>query len=472
MSISPESSYTFTQPIVCVDVETDGGDYRRGHVIEIAAIRIEDGKIVDEYSTLLNPGISVPSFISRLTGITTSDLEGQPSFDDIAERLLELFDGAIFVAHNVRFDYSFIKQEFARVGIGFTPKMLCTVRLSRALHPGVKGHKLSDLISRHQFHYLARHRAYDDAHVLWQFLQYAQQTFTASEVETAIARQLKLPSLPRSVDQASIDALPHSPGVYVFKDHEEAILYIGKSIDIKKRVMSHFTRDTSDYKEFKIAQQVQSISHIETSGEMSALLLESQMIKDHQPLFNRNLRRRKEFVVATILYDTHGYATLIYRQLSDIAADQYSNIMGIYDTRTKAKASVLSAIRTFSLCPKLCGLEKGSGSCFSYQIKKCYGACIQKENVERYNDRLRLAFERTSIDVWPYEQAITVSEDEGHTSGLVVDQWRIIGRFFRSADGIDVTPYEAIFDIDAYKILRISLGAADKKVSIMPFHRV
>jgi len=456
----------FDQPLVCVDVETDGGDYRRGHIIEIAVIRIEHGEIVDEFSTLIDPGVAVPYFITNLTGITTHDVQGKPSFDDIAERLLEILDGAIFVAHNVRFDYSFIKQEFARVGLGFNPKMLCTVRLSRALHPGIKGHKLSDLIARHEFSYSARHRAYDDAHILWQFLQYAKGTFEREVLESAVTKQLKIPSLPAGLDKSYIDALPRSAGVYVFEDENGLPLYIGKSIDIRKRVLSHFTRDSSEYKEFKMAQQVKKVSFVETSGEMSALLLESHMIKKEKPLFNRRLRRKREFISAKIRINEDGYSELGYRQLSDVTAEDYADVMGVYETKLKAKSSVLSAIRTFELCPKLCGLEKTKGSCFSYQLKRCKGACIGKEASALYNRRLKLAFERTAIESWPYGGPISLSEDVSHKEGIIVDQWRITGRFVAKGGKLEQQAYTEDFDLDAYKILKAFLKNPEEKLSI------
>ena len=461
----------FDHPLVCVDVETDGANYKRGHVIEIAAIRIEGGKVVDEFTTLLNPEISLPPFITNLTGITTEDLYGQPQFDDIAERLLEIMGGAIFVAHNVRFDYSFIKEEFRRVGISFSPQMLCTVRLSRALFPENKGHKLSDLIARHNFTYDARHRAYDDAHVLYQFLGLVKSAFPADVFEDATARQLALPSLPKHLSETDIKALPHTSGVYIFEDEAGAPLYIGKSIDIRKRVMSHFTRDTAEYKEFKMAQNVRRITHEVTSGELSALLLESRLIKERKPLYNRQLRRSKQFIVAEIRRNEDGYDELEYRQLSDVSSERFDKVMGIYQTRTKAKAAVLNAVRSFNLCPKLSGLEKSSGACFSYQLRRCHGACIGKEEVTHYNNRLKLAFERTKVEVWPYESPVLVSEAMNLATGLIVDNWRITGKFDESGGVVSVEAYTPVFDVDAYKILKAFMLKEDSALIIRPYAR-
>ncbi len=462
----------FDQPLVCVDIETDGANYARGHILEIAAIRIEHGQIVDTFSTLLNPGISVPYFITKLTGITIEDLQPAPQFDDVAERLLEIMEGAIFVAHNVRFDYSFIKEEFRRIGLPFSPKMLCTVKLSRALYPLERSHKLSSLIERHSFSYGARHRAYDDAHVLWQFLELVTDRFSSPVIEQAVARQLALPSLPRHINESELRLLPTEPGIYIFEDEAHAPLYVGKSVNIKRRVMDHFTRDTKEYREFKMAQQVHFIRHQTTGGELAALLLESRLVKELQPLYNRRLRRQKQFVVAKATRNGDGYNALTFHALGEIGTNDFASVVGIYETRTKAKAAVLSAVRTFDLCPKLSGIEKANGSCFSYQLRKCHGACVAKEEPTHYNNRLKLAFERTAIELWPYDSAISISERQAHDEGLVVDNWRIIGQFDVRDEQLTVHKYEAIFDIDAYKILRAFLLNKNHALSIRPYLKV
>ena len=181
----------FDAPLVFVDIETNGLDHLRGRVIEVAAIRVEAGKVVQIFRSLIDPEIDVPNYITKLTGITTNDLKGAPTFDQVAQELWAVLDGAVFVAHNVRFDYSFLRQEFARLDLPFLPRQLCTVKLSRALYPHEKSHKLQDLIQRHGFSFTARHRAYDDAAVLWQFILYIREQFPPEQVAQAIGRQLR-----------------------------------------------------------------------------------------------------------------------------------------------------------------------------------------------------------------------------------------------------------------------------------------
>jgi DNA polymerase-3 subunit epsilon len=201
------------QPLVFVDIETNGLNWQRGKVIEVAAIRVENGQIVNKFHTLLDPQSELPQFISSLTGITPGDLKKAPTFGQIADELNEVLAGAIFVAHNVRFDYSFLKQEFKRDGRNFLPKQLCTVKLSRYLYPHERRHKLEDVINRHGFKFANRHRAYDDAMVLWQFIQHVKMHFPPEQVEAAVTKQIRQPAIPKNIAPELIRSLPESPGV-------------------------------------------------------------------------------------------------------------------------------------------------------------------------------------------------------------------------------------------------------------------
>ncbi|HEV7952169.1 MAG TPA: exonuclease domain-containing protein [Candidatus Saccharimonadales bacterium] len=461
------------EPYVCVDVETDGMNYTHGHVIEVAAIRVENGEITREFTTLINPGVSIPYFITNLTGITTNDVQDAPSFADIADELMDILDGATFVAHNVRFDYSFLKQEFRRAGIDFEPKQLCTVKLSRKLYPDQTSHKLSSLIARHSFTYNARHRAYDDAHVLWQFLNHAQEQFSPDIIHAAISHQIKRPSIPKHLDVEAINVLPTGPGVYMFDDDKGMPLYIGKSVNIRRRVQSHFTRDSEEYREFKISQSVHAIRYESTNGELEALLLEAHLVKTEQPLYNRRLRRVRTLTALRQHINSEGYITITTDQLTQVVPDQFDSILALYDKRGAAKTSLLTIVKTFDLCPKLAGLEKAKGACFSYQLGRCKGACIGKEPSESYNRRLLLAFEHKRIQSWPYDGPVVVQEmvaDAPQRNGFIVDQWSIIGKISQQEDFAPVvTQYEAIFDYDSYKILRSFMLQRGMNIAVTPY---
>lgn len=228
----------FESDAVFVDIETNGGNSERGRVIEVAAIKVSGDEIIDTFTSLINPGGDIPYWITKLTGITTSDVIDAPYFDDIADQLYQFLDGAIFVAHNVLFDYSFLKREFAAHGFDFHPKLFCTVKMSRALWPEHTGHSLEKIIARHQIPVSARHRAYDDAKAMYDFVRLTIAAKGSASFMANIARQLKTKSLPPHVDEAVILALPDGPGIYIFEDDAGTPLYVGKSVNISTMSMA------------------------------------------------------------------------------------------------------------------------------------------------------------------------------------------------------------------------------------------
>lgn len=439
----------FEYPVVFVDIETTGGSYRNSRILEVAAIRFEGGKITKEFSSLIDPETYVPANITAITGITSSDVIGKPIFADIAEEFAEVMEGAVFIAHNVRFDYSFIKQEFAMIGKSFSPKLLCTVRLSRALYSLEKGHSLAKLIERHNIPVSARHRALDDARAMLYFTETAFREHGFELFNEAVSRQLKTQSLPPHLDVNQINAIENVPGVYIFRDETKMPLYIGKSVTLKKRVMSHF--QSTESKELKISQQVYYVETIKTGSELSALLLESKLIKELHPIHNRLLRRVSLFAML-IKDEADGYAVLSIRMGAIDAETNLSEIYGIYKNRTAAKKKVEEVTRTFGLCPKLMGIEKTNGACFSYSLGKCKGACVGKESQELYNRRVELALEHSKIAMWDYPSAVSVPiNEEGER--VVVENWIIQG--FLNADGeMVINDIEPNFDVDEYKIVR------------------
>lgn len=444
-------------PLVFVDIETNGLDHVRGRVVEVAAIRVEHGVIVREFRRLIDPGMPLPQFITRLTGIRDADLKDAPLFMAIADDLAEVLDGAIFVAHNVRFDYSFLKQEFKRIGKEFRPAQLCTVRLSRALYPEHKGHKLQDLITRHSLQVSARHRAYDDAHALWQFVQHIQGAFEPTAIEQAIAKQLKKPSLPKALEPDALTMLPDGPGVYILEDENGKPIYVGKSVHIKTRVASHFMRDHEDVGEFKLAQHVRTITAHETAGELQALLLESQLVKELQPLYNKQLRRTSKLLLARAVPDVEGYITIQMEEASAVTPDDVQHILAVFDRRSKAKSTLERMIKDWQLCPKLLGLEKTKGACFQFQLHRCNGACIGEEAAEYYNARLQSAFSHARIAHWPYSGPVLVQEKTAEARyGIVVDQWCVIAEIMQADLFSEPRLIEKprLFDIDAYKIIQ------------------
>jgi DNA polymerase-3 subunit epsilon len=460
------------QPLVFVDIETTGGSHFTSRVLEVGVVRVENSRVVATYQTLLHPDSDIPPFITGFTGITNAQVADSPRFAAVADELAEILDGAVFVAHNVRFDYSFLKMEFERAGVPFRPQLLCTVRLSRRLFPQFRTHKLQDLIVRHGLEAPARHRAYDDAHCLWQFYQLLLAEFDLDTVEEAVRAQLKAQAVPSQLDRAQVEALPEGPGVYIFEDEDGLPLYVGKSVTVKRRVMSHFSSDYERGTEQKLARAVKKLRGIPTPGELSALLLESDMIKDLQPVYNRLLRRRKQMTLVVAARTPEGYATVSVHDATDISPEDSTKLLAVYTTKARANQSLHALTMRYRLCPKLMGLERTNRACFQSQLGKCDGACEGGEGVPSYNERFDAAFARQRVAAWPYDGAVLIKEQHPAVAGMagfVVDQWCLVARLKEYEDGtVETLPEQHRFDMDRYRIIKQYLENPRQARQVVP----
>lgn len=453
-----------------MDIETTGGSYRTSRIIEFAAIKVLDDRIIDKFSTLVNPGSPIPYHITNITGITTHDVADAPFFDTVSGRIHEILSGAIFIAHNVRFDYSFIKRQLEGCNISFNPKMLCSVRMSRALYPEDKGHSLQAIINRFNIPVASRHRAYDDAEAVWSFLKISHGHHGQEVFDDAVKKQLKQRSLPPNLDVKAFSSIPNTPGVYTFLDKRNMPIYIGKSITMRRRIMSHFAQDTKIDKEMKLSLNTHKISYVETSGELEALLLESQMIKEQLPLYNRLLRRVRRMYVIKAAPDGHGYMSVKLDFVDREQINSFGALYGVYASKMKARASLEVLQKTYELCPKLLGLENAATVCFKFQLKKCSGACAGHEDPKTYNARFEVAFERNKIKAWPYANPIVLCPVSGRQSkNLVIDNWNVIGEI-NNEEGCDAfyKPWKSGFDVDTYKILYSYLANKTQKLKLNP----
>lgn len=431
-----------------VDVETTGLSPFRNRVIEIGIVRVDDGKVTATYESLINPEQYIRPEITMLTGIRTEQLENAPTFASLRSTIRELLIDAMFVAHNARFDLSFIKSEFARFDESFRAKTLCTAKLSRRLFPAAGHHNLDSIIDRFGFTCDIRHRALSDAKVLWDFYQMVQKSHDEELLETVFADITKTVTLPATLTPAIIDTLHESLGVYIFYDENGAVLYIGKSINIRERVLSHFQNAHRSTQEAKIFQSIASIDAIPTTGELGALLLESQLIKEQQPLLNRQLRKQERMIVLTRT-TKNGYDTVKRKDITHISTNDISQILAVFRTERQMKERLKELTKTHALCPKLLGLEKSSGRCFNSHLDLCKGACTNKELPAAYNMRFTEAFFKTKVRQWPFPGPIAVSEgDQAH----VINHWCYIGKMDEYSEGIP-THSEFVFDYDNYKIL-------------------
>ena len=359
------------QPLAFVDLETTGTHSGFDRITEVGIVTLTDG-VVEEWSSLVDPECRVPPMIEALTGITSEMVRGAPTFARLAGEVLQRLDGRLFIAHNARFDYGFLKAGFARLGQRFQPKVLCTARLSRKLFPEFERHNLDSLIGRFGIDCSARHRALGDAQVLVHFLAAVRARIEPERIAAAIAHQLKKPSLPAQLPADAIERLPEGPGVYVFRDASDAPLYVGKSINLRSRVASHFAADLRVAKEMKLAQQVHSITHEVCAGELSAMLRKSRLVKELAPPYNRRLRSAPD--LHTLRWPGPGDTPPAVVPLDDRLAPDAGDLFGAFRTRRDAKNALIALSDQHRLCRKRLGLEessrKASGPCFAFQLKR------------------------------------------------------------------------------------------------------
>lgn len=445
------------RPLAIVDVETTGTSAVYGRIIEIAVIRVEEGKIKRTLSTLVNPERFIPYSIESLTGISNADVEGAPLFSDIAAEVFRLLDGAIFVAHNARFDYGFVKNEFRRLGRSFNARCLCTVKLSRRLFPRYRNHSLSSVIDRYGIVCESRHRAMGDAKATYEFLEIARSSSEPDVFEDVVNKLLKTSVVPSNVDQRAVDNLPESCGVYIFYGKDGELLYVGKSVNIKERVRSHFANDHTSSREMKMCQQVHRVEGRTTAGELGALLLESKLIKELRPIYNVASREHRDIVIARGVTTADGYLSIRLEEVDHIKSSEASSILGLFKHTKQAKEFLDRVSKEHRLCHKLLGLQRTTSYCFAYHLHQCKGACGGEEDPAIYNVRVGMAFAERRIKAWPYSGAILIEErDEftGEGEVFLVDQWCLVSSFTYSDHGYQLRisgPHR--FDYDAYRIL-------------------
>jgi DNA polymerase III subunit epsilon len=377
-----------------IDIETTGGSPTRDRITEIAIV-LHDGRlVVDKYQTLVNPECYIPYGITQLTGITQEMVQDAPRFFEVAREVVKMTEGAVFVAHNVRFDYGFIREEFRRLGYAYSRKQLCTVRLSRKAFPGLGSYSLDNLIQRMNLRIENRHRAMGDAMATTQlFEMILDQKAGEENLQTMVNLGIRESKLPKNLSIESIHALPEDCGVYYFHDEKGNVVYVGKSINIRKRVAEHFADITEKAK--KLQEQVHEITFEITGSELIALLLESFEIKRLRPPVNRAQKVQSfPYLIHTFANDD-GY---ICFEVAKVTAKERKKmqILSEFPKLTHAKGQLQAALKAFELCGRFCYLQPGKGACFNYHLRQCRGACAGLETPDEYNSRARQAVEALS----------------------------------------------------------------------------
>ncbi len=463
----------FDAPLAIVDLETTGAHPAWDRVTEIAVVEVQAGEVVTEWSTLVNPGKRIPPAIQALTGITDGMVADAPAFEDLAPELYARLEGRVFVAHNARFDYGFLRHEFERAGLRFQARTLCTVKLSRRLYPGHARHNLDSLIDRHGLTFApsggARHRALGDAQAVWQFLCVAAAE-RGIELLQDTARQLaQSPALPAHIERSVLDEIPEAPGVYLFYGEQDAPLYVGKSVTLRSRVLQHFSSDLGSPREAQIAREVRRIEWRRSCGELGALLREAQLVKELLPAFNRRLRRASD--LCGFRFDSNKLSLV---QKEDIRADCVPHLCGFFRSRRSANEALRELANAHRLCLRTLGFERAGrsgnlGACFRHQIGRCAGVCAGRESPHVHLERARAALALLKTAAWPWRGPIGIIEKDRERDAVdvhVVNNWCLLGTARSEIEVAELLEAASnpSFDLDQYKILARHLAAGRARV--------
>jgi DNA polymerase III subunit epsilon len=424
-----------------IDVETTGGDPKRERITEIAIVLHDGSRVIDQFQSLVNPEVPIPDFITRVTGIDNDMVRDAPRFFEIAKQVVEITEGAIFVAHNARFDYSFVQKEFRRLGYPYTRKQLCTVKWSRKLMPGLGSHSLRNLCQHLKIDNPQAHRAMSDAMatttLFEHLLRLAHDTAEGNPAPHTLSQEVALSKLPPHLNRELIDALPEATGVYYFLDAGGRVLYVGKSTNIRKRVLSHFSAAHQSRRTMELIDLIHDLNWVETGSELIALLHENEEIKRLQPPYNR-AQRRESFKIGVYREETEqGYLRL--------RIDKYrvkDQPVAGFAGRPQAEGALRRWGRHFQLCPKLYDLENGGGRCFHHQLHICLGACVGEEDPETYNQRVlraitALSYGRDQLDSF---LVVGAGRYESERSVVLVRHGAYQGHSYLDADFLDQSP--------------------------------
>ncbi|MBV8466085.1 MAG: ethanolamine utilization protein [Burkholderiales bacterium] len=456
------------QPFVFVDLETTGANAERDRITEVGIVEW-DGNEAREWSMLVNPGTPIPPFITKLTGISDDMVRDAPSFAELAPALFERLRGRVFAAHNARFDYGFLKHEFKRAGIDFRARTVCTVKLSKRLFPGEYKHNLDSVAARNGL--LAdgdRHRALTDARLIYQFLVKMRAEHDAETLEKVLDEISRPPSLPPGVDPELIEAMPDSTGVYQLIGEGGEVLFVGRTDNIKKKVLAHFGNNLRAARDKLLAVQTRHIEWIATAGELGAHLAEIRLLRELQPLHNPHHKHSDDWYSWAYQPNEDGTAQPALVPAGEADFGQVA-LYGLYSSQKEATTVLRKIAEANRLCLVALGLDRGSRRpgtpCFGMQVGRCRGACVGKEPLLTHQARVCAVLSKFRLRAWPYKGRVVIREQNDSSSAAdlhVFENWRYIGT---AGDEVGLatlleTRSEPVFDADIFKLLTKYLGAA------------
>lgn len=401
-----------------LDIETTGGKYNEEGITEIAIYRFDGHKVVDQFISLINPEIPIQPFVVGLTGINNEMLRNAPKFFEVAKRVVEITSDCILVAHNANFDYRILSTEFRRLGFEYDRESLCTVELAQKLMPGQPSYSLGKLARALGIPVSDRHRANGDAQATVKLFKMLLAKDSSKEILISSVRTKPKITMDSKLIQL-LEELPSITGVYYLHNAKGQIIYIGKSKNIKKRVLQHFTNDNR--RSLEIQKEVAAITYEATGNELNALLKENEEIKKNKPKFNKALNRT---IFSYALYKAEDPSGYLHLKIGK--ADGRKKSITTFTNLQQAKTVLTEIVQEYQLCQKYTGLHTGNGSCFNHSIKECGGACIGEEACSEYNLRVEKA-----ISKYSYENKNMLVIDRGRDidekSALLVEEGKFRG---------------------------------------------
>ena len=404
--------------LAIVDVETTGFSPAENRIAEIGVVTV-DGDGVDRWTTLIRT--------SRRRQLASSmvpepgPLDDAPSFSDIAADLAQRLSGCLLIAHNARFDHSFLRAEFERVGISFNPEVLCSVMLSRKLYPYFTHHDLDSLIESHGLRSGTRHRALPDADLVWQLWQVIHRQHSEDVIRNAIESLLAGPVLPSALDPSLIERLPEAPGAYVFHGENNEPLLVGAAGNLKLHVLNYFRVDRATDKALEYAHRVTNITWRATRGMLGAQLHAAAL----DGVAFATAARKPSAVASTLQFLPDAVPCVDVAPLADGSVPGATESFGIFPSERKARNALVRLATRPRLCHCLLALSgSAKPGCLACPIDQQGGACIGKIGRKKQLLRIFAALKPLAIPVWPHHGPVGIRE---RSDVHVVDRWQFLG---------------------------------------------
>jgi DNA polymerase-3 subunit epsilon len=418
-----------------VDIETTGGYAANNAITEVAIVLHDGNRELKRYETLVRPGMTIPRYVQALTGITDEMVEDAPGFETIAPFIYEWLKDAVFIAHNVNFDYSFLKHQLKACGFDLNSRKLCTVRLSRKTFPGAPSYSLGNICQFLGISIPNRHRAGGDASATVLLFEKILQAGGLEHIRGMLKGNSREQYLPVHLPAEQLEQLPMVPGVYYFHDQKGKVIYVGKAKNLRHRVVSHFSNNKPGRQKQEFLRNIYSISHETTGTELMAFLKECIEIKRLWPAYNRSLKRFEPAYGLYLYEDRNGYSRLALEKRKKQLQPIYT-----FSLLLEGHNLLRKLVREYRLCPKLCFIQKDNDPCFALQTDECDGACEHKESPASYNNRVEAAI-TALVNSLPSFTLMDEGRHPEEKSCILIEQGRLYGMGYLPAD-IAVTSTE------------------------------